>query len=69
MAAVIGGSQRFRYTNKQRTLVFSTRGVSYRARHLMNDVCLGWGILPSSLSLIITPSHPPPPLPIHSCVP
>lgn len=27
-----------RYVNKQRTLVFSTRGVTQRDRHLMNDV-------------------------------
>ena len=27
-----------RWTNRQRTLVFSSRGVSYRARHLMTDV-------------------------------
>lgn len=28
-----------RWKNRQRTLVFSSRGVSYRARHLMTDVC------------------------------
>ena len=27
------------WVNKQRTLVFCSRGVSYRARHLMLDVC------------------------------
>jgi len=29
-----------RWTNRQRTLVFSSRGVSYRARHLMDDMRL-----------------------------
>lgn len=27
-----------RWNNRQRTLIFSSRGVSYRARHLMTDV-------------------------------
>eukprot|EP00039_Didymoeca_costata_P000406 m.45433 g.45433 ORF g.45433 m.45433 type:complete len:353 (+) comp10244_c0_seq1:1708-2766(+) len=27
-----------RWTNRQRTLIFSSRGVSYRARHLMQDL-------------------------------
>lgn len=35
---VIGPPRQARWTNKQRTLVFSSRGISYRARHLMDDL-------------------------------
>lgn len=27
-----------KWTNKERVLVFSSRGISYRGRHLMNDM-------------------------------
>lgn len=31
-------ADRGRWTNRQRTLVFSSRGISYRVRHLLNDL-------------------------------
>ena len=39
-----------RWINRQRTLVFSSRGVSYRARHLMDDVSSAYPPLSLSLS-------------------